>query len=99
MLKADDKFIAYGPDGRKYAHIMKTTIELDDTKLESIMASMGFKTRKEAIDWALTEGERLAMMHHIKANPWTSVMLEDAIDPTYDVLAARRAVRSGKESL
>lgn len=95
----DDNIIAYGPNGRKYAHTMKTTIELDDTKLESIMASMGFKTRKEAIDWALTEGERLAVMHHIKANPWTSAMLEDAIDPTYDVLSARRAVRSGKESL
>ena len=76
---------------------MKTTIELDDSKLESIMASMGFKTRKEAIDWALTEGERLAMMHHIRAHPWSSAVLEEAIDPTYDVLAMRRAVRSGKE--
>jgi hypothetical protein len=76
---------------------MKTTIELDDSKLESIMASMGFKTRKEAIDWALTEGERLAMMHHIRANPWSSAVLEEAIDPAYDVMAARRGVRSGKE--
>jgi hypothetical protein len=38
-------------------------------------------------------------MHHIKANPWSPAMLEDAIDPTYDVISARRAVRSGKESL
>lgn len=78
---------------------MKTTIELDDGKLESIMAAMGFKTRKEAIDWALTEGERLAVMHNIRANPWSSSLLQEAIDPEYDVMAARRAVRSGKEAL
>jgi Arc/MetJ family transcription regulator len=76
---------------------MKTTVELDDEKLESIMKAMGFKTRKEAIDWALTEGERLALMHHIKANPWSAEVLREAIDPDYDVLAARRAVRIYKD--
>lgn len=76
---------------------MKTTVELDDSKLENIMASMNFKTRKEALDWALTEGERLAVMHHIKANPWSASVLRDAIDPEYDLLATRRAVRTHKE--
>ena len=76
---------------------MKTTVELDDSKLESIMASMGFKTRKEAIDWALTEGERLAVMHHIKANPWSAEVLREGIDSDYDVLATRRSVRYFKE--
>lgn len=76
---------------------MKTTIELDDEKLENIMRSMGFKTRKEAIDWALTEGERLAVMQHIKANPWSADVLKEAIDPEYDLFAARRAVRTSKE--
>lgn len=76
---------------------MKTTVELDDAKLENIMRAMDFKTRKEAIDWALTEAERLAVMKHIKANPWTSAMLREAIDPEYDVLEARRAVRYNKE--
>ena len=75
---------------------MKTTIELDDEKLENIMRSMGFKTRKEAIDWALTEGERLAVMQHIKANPWSASVLKEAIDPEYDLFAVRRAVRSSK---
>ena len=76
---------------------MKTTVELDDAKLVRIMESMGFKTRKEAIDWALTEGERLAVMHHIRSHPWTSAMLEDAIDADYNVAASRRDVRNGKE--
>jgi Arc/MetJ family transcription regulator len=77
---------------------MKTTIELDDEKLLKIMKMMDFKTRKEAIDWALTEAERLAVMHHIKANPWSAEFLKDAVDPDYDVLATRRAVRSNKEA-
>ncbi len=75
---------------------MKTTIELDDEKLENIMKSMGFKTRKEAIDWALTEAERLAVMRHIQANPWSASVLQDAIDPDYDVQALRRGVRYTK---
>ncbi len=76
---------------------MKTTVELDDEKLENIMKAMGFKTRKEAIDWALTEGERMAVMHNIRANPWSTESLKEAIDPDYDVLATRRAVRIFKD--
>ncbi len=83
-------------EGHKYAH-MKTTVELDDTKLENIMKSMGFRTRKEAIDWALTEAERLAVMHHIRAHPWSAEVLREGMDPEYDVLAMRRAVRSRHE--
>jgi hypothetical protein len=75
---------------------MKTTVDLDGEKLERIMRSMGFKTRKEAIDWALTEAERLAVIHRIEANPWTPEMLKDAIAPGYDILAIRRGIRSGK---
>ena len=85
--------LLYGLYGRNCAH-MKTTVELDDAKLENIMRSMGFKTRKEAIDWALTEGERLAVMHHIRAHPWSAATLREGLDPEYDVLASRRAVRS-----
>ena len=87
----------YGRCGRKCAHIMKTTVELDDDKLENIMKCMGFKTRKEAIDWALTEGERLAVMHNNRENPWSASMLHDAIDPDYDVIALRRDVRFSKD--
>ncbi len=76
---------------------MKTTVELDEDKLENIMKAMGFRTRKEAIDWALTEAERLAVMHHIRAHPWSAAALKEGIDAEYDVLASRRAVRSRQE--
>ena len=69
---------------------MKTTIEIDEEKLETVMRLGGFKTRKEAIDWALTEAERLARINQIKANIWTADMLKDVIDPNYDLMAMRR---------
>ena len=43
------------------------------------------------------EGERLAVMNHIKANPWSADVLREGMDPDYDVLAARRAVRSSSD--
>lgn len=76
---------------------MKTTVEIDEGKLENIMRVMDFKTRKEAIDWSLTEAERLAVMHHIKANPWSPSVIKEAMDPTYDILEIRRSVRTNKE--
>ena len=87
--------LADGSSTRIIAH-MKTTIELDEVKLENIMKTMGFDTRKEAIDWALTEGERLAVMHSIRSNPWSAETLREAIDPDYDVLTARREARYTK---
>ncbi len=73
--------------------MIKTTIELDEAKLERVMKLGGFSTRKEAIDWALTEAERIASLNHIAENPWSPAMLKDAVDDTYDVLAARQQVR------
>ncbi len=96
-IRGTKKTLEKRENGRKYAH-MKTTIELDDQKLERIMIAMNLKTRKEAIDWALTEAERLAIIHSIKANPWSARVMEDAIDPDYDVMAMRRAVRMHVEN-
>jgi Arc/MetJ family transcription regulator len=68
----------------------KTTMEIDEEKLKRVMKLGGFKTRKEAVDWALTEAERLATINRIAEEPWSAEMLKDAIDPGYDVLATRR---------
>ncbi len=68
----------------------KTTIEIDDVKLERIMLLGGFKTRKEAVDWALSEAERLVTINKIAESPWTAEMMKDAVDPSYDVMAVRR---------
>lgn len=79
----------------------KTTIEIDEEKLERVMQLGGFKTRKEAVDWALTEAVRIATINRIAETPWSSEQLRDAVDPEYDIMAVRRqsvnyAAKSGK---
>lgn len=70
---------------------MKTTIELDEEKLRSIMRMTGISTMKEAVDWALTEAYRIATMNHIMENPWEPGTIKDSIDPDYDIIAIRNA--------
>ncbi|MFZ4765530.1 MAG: type II toxin-antitoxin system VapB family antitoxin [Roseimicrobium sp.] len=75
------------------ADIVKTTIEIDEVKLDKVMKLGGFNTRKEAVDWALTEAVRIATLNHIKANPWTETEARMAVAEDYDVLAARQQYR------
>lgn len=77
-----------GVEGRKYGR-MKTTIEIDEAKLDRLMTLTGLKTRKEAVDWALTEAERIARIDAIAAHPWESARVKEGIDSDYDVLAIR----------
>ncbi len=70
---------------------MKTTIEIDDEKLEKIMRMSGIGTRKEAVDWALTEGLRIATMNSIEKSAWTVKEAKGAVDEDYDILAIRNA--------
>jgi Arc/MetJ family transcription regulator len=74
--------------GRKYGR-MKTTIEIDEAKLDRLMSLTGLKTRKEAVDWALTEAERIARIDQIAAHPWDSARVMEAVDADYDILAIR----------
>lgn len=69
---------------------MKTTIEIDEGKLKSIMRLTGLGTRKDAVDWALTEALRIAEIDRIAETPWDAGFLKDAVDPNYDVIAVRR---------
>ena len=72
---------------------MKTTIELDDAKLERVMKLTGLKTRKEAIEFALTEAERIAKVHHALNEPFYVVREdEDVVAAGYDVRALRGPV-------
>ena len=75
------------------AETIKTTIELDDAKLARVMKLGGFSTRKEAVDWALTEAERIATLNHIEKHPWTESEARSAVAEDYDVLAARQQYR------
>jgi Arc/MetJ family transcription regulator len=66
---------------------MKTTIDLDESKLLRLMDLTGIKTRKEAINYALTEAERMARYHQLMARDWTEEEIKDALDPSYDLAA------------
>ncbi len=68
----------------------KTTIEIDEAKLERVMRAAGLKTRKEVVDWALTEAERIANISRIAESPWDAEYLKDAVEPGYDVLKIRQ---------
>lgn len=78
---------------------MKTTIEIDDSKLLRVMALTGLKTRKEAVDWALTEAERIARVDQIAAHPWNSDSVKEALEPGYDIMEIRnRAVNYRRDA-
>ena len=49
---------------------MKTTIEIDEAKLDRIMKLTGIGTMKEAVDWALNEALRLATINRVMEEPW-----------------------------
>lgn len=68
---------------------MKTTVVLDDERLERIRELAGLKTRKETIDFALREAERTVRLRRLIKTPLTDEEFTGAIDPAYDLLALR----------
>ena len=65
-------------------------MELDEQKLRRVMELTGLKTRKEAIDYALSQAERAAKMARLFARPQrTKNELKNALDPEYDLMALR----------
>jgi Arc/MetJ family transcription regulator len=80
--------LLYGPFTLIFVRV-KTTVELDEEKLLRVMALTGLKTRKAAIDYALTQVERAAKLAKLFAHPWTQQELEAAVEPGYDLEALR----------
>jgi hypothetical protein len=72
---------------------MKTTIDLDETKLKRVMKLSGLGTRKETIDAALTELERKAKLNHFFANALPHEAYKNAIDPKYDLMKLRNMAK------
>ena len=70
-------------------HIMKTTIDIDEAKLLRIMKLGGFKTRREAVDYSLTEAERITHLKKIKLNPLPKSVIEAGIIAEYDPVKLR----------
>jgi hypothetical protein len=69
---------------------VKTTVELDKEKLLRVMQLTGLKTRKEAIDYALSQAERAAKIAKLFARPRRSKEeLKNLLDPKYDLMTQR----------
>jgi hypothetical protein len=68
---------------------MKTTIEIDEVKLDRIMKMTGISTMKEAVDWSLNEALRIATINQVMEDPWTPEEARNAVDPSYDIIAIR----------
>jgi len=74
---------------------MKATIEIDEKKLSRIMKLNGIKTKRQAIDFALTEAERISRLRNVFSNPFFSDSAKKKsktadFDPNYDVVALRK---------
>ena len=68
---------------------MKTTVDLDEKRLLNVMKLKGFKTRKDALDYALVEAERIAKLEDLMKKPFY-VAEGPVIDPAYDVIKLRK---------
>jgi len=74
---------------------MKTTVEVDEQKLQRVMDLCAIRTRREAIDRALTELERQANLKQLRTRKWDPAALREAVDPAYDVLELRKQEKPG----
>ncbi len=68
---------------------MKTTIEIDEEKLDRIMKATGIGTMKEAVDWALSEALRIATINQMMEEPWSAEEARGVMDANYDLIAIR----------
>lgn len=74
---------------------MKTTVEIDESKMLRVMVLYSIPTRREVIDRALTEMERQANLKKVAASRWDEAVLRDAMDPAYDLAALRNQETPG----
>lgn len=77
---------------------MKTTVDIDERKLRRVMKLTGLKTRKETIDFALTEAERLARVSRMFQKPFYLEGDRPIMDPDYDILEMRERERPRHDS-
>jgi hypothetical protein len=68
----------------------ETSVEIDQQKLLRVMELTGLKTLKEAIDYALSQAERVAKITKLFARPRRSKdELKNMLDSEYDLTALR----------
>jgi hypothetical protein len=77
---------------------MKTTVEIDEKKLNRVMKLTGLKTMKEAIDFALAEAERVVRLKNILSGSFYIEESGDVIYPEYDIVQMRELENPGHAS-
>lgn len=68
---------------------MKTTVELDENRLTTVMKLTGLRTRKAAVDYALRAAERAASLDRLMEKALPDEVYRTAVDTHYDVVALR----------
>jgi Arc/MetJ family transcription regulator len=68
---------------------MKTTVELDEDRLQQVMRLGHLKTRKAALAFALIETEKLLRLRNLAAKSFYGTE-RDVVDPNYDLLKLRK---------
>ena len=77
---------------------MKKTVELDEKKVKNLMRLGGFKTQREAIDFALTHGERIAKaLAAFKGDLFTGN--GPVVDADYDLMKLRESDRPRRKGV
>ena len=74
---------------------MKTTIDIDEKKLTGLMRMAGIKSRKAAVDYALSCAGRMERLRKLFAKPLPDEEYADALDPAYDLMAVRERGKPG----
>ncbi|MDP6524367.1 MAG: type II toxin-antitoxin system VapB family antitoxin [Kiritimatiellia bacterium] len=74
---------------------MKTTIDIDEKKLETVMRLTGARTRKAAVDYALTCTERSERLRKVFEKPLPDEEYRGSLDPDYDLRSIRGKDRPG----
>lgn len=75
---------------------MKMTIEIDERKLSRLMKLTGIKTKKNAVNYALSTAERTVRRDRLLSTSIGPEDLEDAVDPKYDLKALREREKPGR---
>ena len=89
--------LEYGLSYGSFAHIlslMKTTVELDEKRLATVMKLTGLGTRKAAVDYALRVAERAASLDCLMERALPDEAYRTAMDPHYDVVALRNRAKT-----
>lgn len=68
---------------------MKITVEVDEKKISRLMKLTGIRTKRKALDFALSVAERHARRNGLLKTFLSAEELQGAVDPSYDLLALR----------